>query len=54
QPINLTLTGFDAIVVQHETDHLDGVLFIDHISRLKRILFDSRVKKWLRKQKNSA
>ena len=28
--------GFPAIVVQHEIDHLNGVLFIDHLSRLKR------------------
>ena len=28
--------GLLAVAVQHEIDHLDGVLFIDHISRLKR------------------
>lgn len=28
--------GFLAVVVQHEIDHLNGKLFIDHISRLKR------------------
>ena len=28
--------GLLAIAIQHEIDHLDGVLFIDHISRLKR------------------
>ncbi len=28
--------GLLAICVQHEIDHLDGVLFIDHLSRLKR------------------
>ena len=25
-----------AICIQHEIDHLDGVLFVDHISKLKR------------------
>lgn len=30
--------GLLATVVQHEADHLDGVLFIDHMSRLKRQL----------------
>ena len=25
-----------AIILQHEIDHLDGILYIDHISRLKR------------------
>ena len=35
-----------AICLQHEIDHLDGVLFIDHLSRLKRTLF----KQWLKRQ----
>jgi peptide deformylase len=30
---------------QHEIDHLDGILFIDHLSRLKRDLVKSRIKK---------
>jgi peptide deformylase len=28
--------GLYAVCIQHEMDHLDGVLFIDHLSRLKR------------------
>lgn len=28
-----TMTGFEAIVFQHEGDHLDGILFVDHIKR---------------------
>ncbi|MBQ7608004.1 MAG: peptide deformylase [Desulfovibrionaceae bacterium] len=47
------LEGYPAIIVQHETDHLDGTLFIDRISRLRRSLFDSKVKKWLKKNKNT-
>ncbi|MDR1777406.1 MAG: peptide deformylase [Desulfovibrio sp.] len=43
----LELSGFPAIVAQHEFDHLNGVLFIDHISRLRRTLYDKRLKKWL-------
>ncbi|NBW40394.1 peptide deformylase [bacterium] len=35
--------GLLAICLQHEIDHLDGVLFIDHLSRLKREIFK---KKW--------
>ena len=31
-----TLEGMIATVLQHEMDHLEGVLFIDHLSRLKR------------------
>jgi len=28
-----TMNGFEAIVFQHEADHLDGILFVDHIKR---------------------
>ena len=35
-----------AVCLQHEIDHLDGVLFIDRISRLKRAMYDKRVKRW--------
>ena len=31
-----TLDGLMAICLQHEMDHLEGVLFIDHLSKLKR------------------
>jgi peptide deformylase len=40
-----------AICFQHEVDHLDGVLFIDHISRLKRELYTQRRKKALRRER---
>ena len=32
----LLASGLLATCLQHEIDHLDGVLFIDHISKLKR------------------
>jgi peptide deformylase len=37
--------GFLAIVLQHEIDHLNGTLFIDRISALKRELYKRRMKK---------
>ena len=40
--------GLLAACVQHEIDHLDGVLFIDHISRLKRDMIVRRALKELR------
>lgn len=46
------LEDYPAIVVQHEMDHLDGKLFIDHISRLRRSLYDAKVKKWLKRNAN--
>lgn len=36
-----------AVVLQHEIDHLNGILFIDHLSPLKRNLYKKKVKKWL-------
>lgn len=30
-PITITAKGYDAIVLQHEIDHLNGILFYDHI-----------------------
>ena len=45
-PLCLTADGLLAVCLQHEIDHLDGVLFIDHISRLKRAMYDKRVKRW--------
>ncbi len=43
--IELTLEDFPAIVIQHEYDHLDGILFIDRISRLKRSIYERKLKK---------
>ena len=44
----LRCEGLLAACVQHEIDHLDGVLFIDHISRLKRDMIVRRALKELR------
>jgi peptide deformylase len=34
-----------AVCVQHEIDHLNGITFVDHISKLKRELILKKVKK---------
>jgi len=47
-PVKLEAEGTLAIILQHETDHLNGKLFIDHISALKRQLYTRRMKKKLR------
>ena len=44
----LKCEGLLAACVQHEVDHLDGVLFIDHISRLKRDMIVRRFMKEMR------
>ena len=40
--------GLFAVCIQHEMDHLEGVLFIDHLSRLKRDRAVAKVKKQAR------
>lgn len=50
-PVELEAEGILAICLQHECDHLNGKLFIDHISRLKRNLYDAKVKKWARQNR---
>ena len=37
--------GLLARALQHETDHLNGILFIDHVSSLQRRLLSSKLKK---------
>ena len=37
--------GFLAIVLQHEMDHLDGILYIDRLSRLKRNMVVKKLEK---------
>ena len=43
----LDAEGLLAVCIQHEMDHLEGVLFIDHLSRLKR----ERILKKLKKER---
>lgn len=37
-------SGFEAVAFQHEIDHLDGILFIDRITNMKRDLFHRKIK----------
>lgn len=41
----LEADGLLAVAIQHETDHLDGKLFIDRLSTVKKSLIKSKVKK---------
>lgn len=47
RPVEIEAEGLMAVCLQHEIDHLNGVLFIDHISSLKRALYKKRLKKIL-------
>ncbi|MCK4467856.1 MAG: peptide deformylase [Desulfobacterales bacterium] len=49
-PLRIEAHGHLAVVLQHEIDHLNGILFIDRISSLKRGLYKRRIKKMLRQK----
>lgn len=51
EPEEIEADGLLATCLQHEIDHLDGVLFIDHISKLKR---DRVTKKFVKAAKEKA
>jgi peptide deformylase len=44
------IDGLLAVCLQHEMDHLEGVLFIDHLSRLKRDMVLKKLAKWRKEQ----
>jgi peptide deformylase len=50
EPFERDAEGLLAVCVQHEIDHLDGRLFIDHLSMLKRQRIDKRIAKQRRRQ----
>jgi peptide deformylase len=45
EEVRIEATGLKAVCLQHEIDHLDGKLFLDHLSPLKRSLYRKRLKK---------
>jgi len=50
KPLRFEAEGMLAIVLQHEIDHLNGTLFIDRISKLKRQLYTRRIQKMIKHQ----
>ena len=50
QKIDLELEEFDAVVTQHECDHLDGVLFIDRLDSTSELSYEEEFERyWLEK-----
>lgn len=45
RPQIITARGFLARAIQHEIDHLNGVLYIDHMSAVERLAFAGKLKK---------
>jgi peptide deformylase len=50
-PYRKEATGLKARAIQHEIDHLDGILFLDHLSLIKRQML---MAKWRREHKDDA
>jgi peptide deformylase len=40
EPVSLTADGFHARVLQHEHDHLDGVVFLDRMASMQSLVFE--------------
>ncbi len=53
RPLEFEAEDHFARVIQHELDHLNGILFLDHLSVLKRSLYKKRRKKQLQQERNS-
>lgn len=49
-PQDVEASGLLATCLQHEIDHLDGILFTDHISPLKRNIVMRKLAKWKKSQ----
>lgn len=44
-PVTINADGMMAIILQHEIDHLNGILFVDRLSALKKQMYRRKVKK---------
>ena len=53
EPFELVAEGILAVCIQHEVDHLNGKLFVDYISSLKRERIRSKLEKEHRQQKTA-
>ena len=54
KPHEEQLDGLIAVCLQHEMDHLEGILFIDHLSRLKREMVLKKLAKMRKEQGKKA
>ena len=51
EKLKMKKTGFEARVLQHEIDHLNGKLFIDYLSPLKRNFILKKINKLQKNKK---
>lgn len=53
EPISIEAEGLLAVCLQHEIDHLEGVLFVDRLSRLKSSMVKKKLKKRAAQEANA-
>ncbi|HUU41610.1 MAG TPA: peptide deformylase [Desulfatiglandales bacterium] len=51
KPIDIDAEDLLAICIQHEIDHINGTLILDHVSYLKRNIYKRRIEKLLKKER---
>ncbi len=49
KPVKIEAEDLLSVILQHEIDHLNGILFVDRISSLKREMYKRKVKKLMKK-----
>ena len=54
QPIDKEVEGLLAVCIQHEMDHLNGVIFVDYLSRLKQTRARDKVRKVVKAREKQA
>ena len=47
EPVSLTADGFHARVIQHEYDHLDGVVFLDRMTDIRSLVFEPEWERYI-------
>ena len=52
--LSMTASGFPARVIQHELDHLDGILFLDRMTSLENLTFLSEYARYWEKSEEAA
>jgi peptide deformylase len=54
EPFRMEAVGLLARAIQHETDHLDGILFVDRLSAIQRKLVEGKLKRFQAPGKDQA
>ena len=50
KPFQLRLADLNALIVQHEMDHLDGICMLDRLPRIKKAMLEKRYKRLLKRK----